>query len=131
MRQAPEPEAIPRRRALSLLGLAAMLGLAAPRVLLTATAADAQAIPPAFDQADKPLPGEAGRPRTPTEGEKPIPSVETATYRRRARHKPVQERRVYRRRRRSTPSAAPAAGETKPGQAPFLPSTPSTAPRRQ
>ncbi len=128
MSDTPEPEAIPRRRALSLLGLAGVLGLAAPRLLLTAATAETQGVPPAFDQADKPLPGEGGKARTPPEGDKPILSAETGTQRRRPRRKRVQQRRVHRRKRRGTPSEAPAAGEQKPYQGPFLPPAP-TAPR--
>jgi hypothetical protein len=115
MSEALEPEPVSRRRALSLLGLAGALGLAAPRILLTVSAAEAEAIPAAFDQADKPLPGEGGRARTSPEGDKPILSAETGTRRRRYRRKRVQERHEYRRKRRRKPSAPQQpASEDKP-----------------
>ena len=119
MSETLEPEQPSRRRALSLLGLVGAFGLAVPRILLMGSAAEAQsippAIPPAFDQVDKPLPGEGGRARTSPQGEKPILSEETVTRQRRLRRKRVQERRDYRRKRRSKPiDLKPPASEDKP-----------------
>lgn len=128
MSDALEPEAISRRSALSFLGLAGALGLAAPQLLLTASAAEAEAIPPVFAQADKPLPGESGRARTSPEGDKPIVGEETATRRRRHRRKRAQKRREHQRKQRGTPGETPPAGGNKPGRVPFLPPPISTAP---
>jgi hypothetical protein len=77
-------EVISRRRALSFLGLAGALGLAVPPTLLMLSDAEAQAIPPAFNQVDKPIPGE-----------------ETGTERRKPRRKRPQERPKYRHRHRN------------------------------
>src|SRR5690349_5147563 len=93
-------ELISRRRALVLLGLSGAVGLAVPSLL--PTAAEAQAIPPAFDQVDKPVPGEGGAAQTSPQLDKPIPSEQTGTKTRRHRRRPARERRVYRRGRRST-----------------------------
>jgi hypothetical protein len=117
MVEALEPEGIPRRRALSLLGLAGALGLAMPRILLTVSAAEAQAIPPAFDQVDKPIPGEGGTARTPPQPDKPIVGEDTGTRRRRFR-KRAQQRRASRQRRRIKPGETQQpAGEDKPKSA--------------
>jgi hypothetical protein len=113
MSEALEPEEIPRRRALSLLGLAGLLGLAAPRILLTVSVAEAQTIPPAFNQVDKPIPGEGGTARTPPQSDKPIVGEGTGT-RRRARRKRAQEQRANRRRRRKPREPEQPAAEDKP-----------------
>jgi hypothetical protein len=81
-----EREAISRRRALSLLGLTGALGFVAPPILLAAADAEAQAIPPAFAQVDKPIPGE-----------------ENATQRRVPRRKRATPRRQPRRKHRPAP----------------------------
>ena len=92
-----EREAISRRKALSLLGLTGALGLALPPILLSVSDAGAQAVPPAFNQVDKPIPGE-----------------ENAT-RRIARRKRVNERRQYRRKHRAPRPAVPEPpSENKP-----------------
>jgi hypothetical protein len=92
------PDVMSRRKALSLLGLAGAFGLAAPPIVLTVSDAAAQTIPPAFDQVDKPIPGE-----------------EDATQPRRPRRKRVDDRRQRRRKRRSAPRPAPPpASEDKP-----------------
>ena len=106
-----EPEQLSRRRALSLLGLAGALGLAVPRILLTVSAAEAQAIPPAFNQVDKPIPGEGGTARTPPQPDKPIVGEGTGTRRRRVRRKRPQERR---KRRSKALETQPPASEDKP-----------------
>lgn len=94
-----EREAISRRKALSLLGLAGALGLAVPpTIVLVVSDAEAQAVPPAFNQVDKPIPGE-----------------ENATQRRIPRRKRVSERRQYRRKHRAARPAVPEpASEDKP-----------------
>jgi hypothetical protein len=95
-----EREAMSRRKALSLLGLAGALGLAAPSILHAVSDAEAQAVPPAFNQVDKPIPGE-----------------ETATQRRTPRRKRVDERRQHRRKQRAARPAVPEpASEDKPKQ---------------
>jgi hypothetical protein len=110
-----EPEQLSRRRALSLLGLVGVLGVAVPRILLTVSAAEAQAVPPAFNQVDKPIPGEGGTARIPPQPDKPILGEGTGTRRRRVRRKRVQERRDYRRKRRSKPvEPQQPASEDKP-----------------
>jgi hypothetical protein len=115
MSDPPKPEPMSRRGVLSLLGLAGALGLAVPRNLLTVAHAAAQTIPPAFDQVDKPIPGEGGTARTAPQPDKPILAGETGPRRRRLRRKRVQERRAARYRRRSKPSAPPQpASEDKP-----------------
>jgi len=112
MTEALEPAGLSRRRVLWFLGLAGALGAAVPRLLLTASAAEAHTIPRAFNQVDKPLPGEANTARTPPQSDKPIHSGETAKRRRRLRRKRAQEARA---RRRSKPlEIAPPATETKP-----------------
>jgi hypothetical protein len=105
-----EPEQLSRRRALSLLGLMGALGVAVPRILLTGSDAEAQTIPPAFNQVDKPIPGEGSTARTPPQPDKPIVGEGTVTRKRRLRRKRVQERR----KRRSKPSEPQPAGEDKP-----------------
>ena len=85
MSETLEPEPLSRRRALSLLGLVGVFGLAVPRILLTVSAAEAQAVPPAFNQVDKPIPGEGGTARTPPQPDKPILGEGTVTRRRRIR----------------------------------------------
>ena len=93
-----EREAISRRKALSLLGLAGALGLAPPPILLAVSDAGAQAVPPAFNQVDKPIPGE-----------------ENATQRRIPRRKRVNERRQYRRKHRpARPAVLEPPSEDKP-----------------
>jgi hypothetical protein len=93
-----EREVLSRRKALSLLGLAGALGLAAPPVLLAVADAAAQTVPAAFNQVDKPIPGE-----------------ENATPRRIPRRKRVSERRQYRRKHRAPQPAVPGpASEDKP-----------------
>ena len=106
-------DAISRRRALSLLGLAGGLGLAVPPMLLTVSDAEAQAIPPAFNQVDKPLPGDKIG-TGPYQPDKPIPGDKAGTARR-PRRKRVVERRQYRRNRSSRPlELQPPASEGKP-----------------
>jgi hypothetical protein len=83
--------------------------------LLTVSAAEAQTIPPAFNQVDKPIPGEGGTARTPPQPDKPIVSGETGTRRRRRRKRP-QEQRASRRRRSTPPEAERPASEDKPKQ---------------
>ena len=115
MSEALEPEGISRRRALALVGAAGALGLAAPGIVLTPPAAVAQAIPLAFNQEDKPLPGERGRARTSPQPDKPILGEEPAARRRRLRRKRVQQRLDQRARRRSKPRGAEQpADENKP-----------------
>lgn len=109
-----EPEQLSRRRALSLLGLAGALGLAAPRILLTVSAAEAQAVPPAFNQVDKPIPGEGGTARTPPQPDKPILGEGAGTRRRRLRRKRAQEQRAHRRRRSKPSEPQQPASEDKP-----------------
>src|ERR1051326_2179531 len=75
-----EPEAIARRRVLSLLGLFGVMGLVAPSMSPTVSAAEASAIPRAYDQVDKPLPGEGGAPRTSPQLDKPIPADRSEEY---------------------------------------------------
>jgi hypothetical protein len=96
-----EPEAIARRRVLSLLGLFGVMGLVAPSMWPTVSAAEASAIPRAYDQVDKPLPGEGGAPRTSPQLDKPIPADGTGTRMRPYRRKQVRQRRAHRRVRRS------------------------------
>ncbi len=103
MSDPPKPEPISRRGVLSLLGLAGALGLAVPRILLTISAAEAQTIPAAFDQVDKPIPGEGGTARTQPQPDKPILADETGPRRRRLRRRRVQERRAARYKRRIKP----------------------------
>jgi hypothetical protein len=111
MTEALGPAGMSRRRALSLLASGGALGLAAPRLLLTVSAAEAQTIPSAYNQVDKPLPGEGNTARIPPQTDKPIVSGETGARRRRLRRKRVQDRR----KRRSKPSAPPRApSEAKP-----------------
>ncbi len=106
MSEALGPEAISRRRALRL-GLAGVLGLMVPGVPPLVSAAEAEAVPPAFDQVDKPIPGESGTPRTAPQGEKPIVGEGTGTRRRRYRRK--------RPRHRTKPASTPQpASENKP-----------------
>jgi hypothetical protein len=107
-----EPEAISRRSVLSLLGLSGALGLAAPSLLLTVSAAEARAIPPAFNQADKPLPGEGGAARTSPQLDKPIPAGEAGTRTRGPRRKRLRERRKRRSEQRG--SRQPGSPEYKP-----------------
>jgi hypothetical protein len=115
MSDAPKPELMSRRRVLSLLGSAGALGLAVPRFVLAASAAEARTIPPAFNQVDKPIPGERSTARTPPQPDKPILGEQTVTRRRRLRRKRAQEQRANRARRRSKPAGAqPPAGEDKP-----------------
>jgi hypothetical protein len=115
MSDAPKPEPMSRRRVLSLLGLAGALGLAVPRNPLTVATAEAHTIPAAFDQADKPIPGERGTARTPPQPDKPILGEDSGTHRRRLRRKRVQQRRANRSRRRTKPSAPEQpASEDKP-----------------
>jgi hypothetical protein len=110
-----EPEQLSRRRALSLLGLVGVVGVAVPRILLTVSAAEARAVPPAFNQVDKPIPGEGGTARTPPQPDKPITGEGTGTRRRRIRRQRVQERRANRSRRRSKPpETQQPASEDKP-----------------
>jgi len=101
-------EGISRRQALSLLGLAGALGLATPPMLLTASDAEAQTVPPAFNQVDKPIPGVKNPPqREPLD--KPIPP-NTGTRRRHRRKRPVARRKP-----RSQPvTTQPPASEDKP-----------------
>jgi hypothetical protein len=108
-----EPEQLSRRRALSLLGLVGVVGVAVPRILLTVSAAEARAVPPAFNQVDKPIPGEGGTARTPPQSDKPIVGEGTGT-RRRARRKRAQEQRANRRRRRKPREPEQPAAEDKP-----------------
>ena len=103
------PAGMSRRRALSLLVSGGACGLAAPGLLLTVPAAEAQTIPNAFNQVDKPVPGEGNTARTRPQPEKPILSGDTGARRRRHRRKRVQDRR----KRRSKPSAPPPS-EAKP-----------------
>ncbi len=105
MSDALEPEAMPRRRALSLLGLGAALGLAAPRLMLTASAAAPGST--AFAQDDKPLPGEGDRARISPQPDKPIADDDARARRRRLRRKRAQQRRLARRKQHGTPSAEP------------------------
>jgi hypothetical protein len=105
-------EGISRRQALSLLGRAGALGLAAPPMLLTASDAGAETVPPAFNQVDKPIPGEKNPPQREPQ-DKPIPG-NTGTRRRFRRKRPVA-RGDYRHKRRSQPvQAQPPASEDKP-----------------
>ena len=90
MTEQREREAISRRKALSLLGLVGALGLAVPPVVLAVSDAEARAVPWAFNQVDKPIPGE-----------------ENATQRRIPRRKRVSERRQYRRKHRAARPAVP------------------------
>ena len=85
-----EREAISRRKALSLLGLAGALGLALPPIVLGVSDAEAQAVPATFNQVDKPIPGE-----------------ENAAQRRIPRRKRVYERRQHRRKQRAARPAVP------------------------
>jgi hypothetical protein len=111
----PKPEPMSRRGVLSLLGLAGVFGLAVPPNLLNVAPAEAQTIPSAFDQVDKPIPGEGGTARTPPQPDKPILANETGPRRRRLRRKRVQERRATRYRRRIKRRAPqPPASEDKP-----------------
>ena len=89
-------EVITRRGALSLVGLAGVLGLATPAVLL--------AVSDAAAQADKPLPGEGGVARTAPQPEKPIPPASGPTWQQPRRTRPRQTRqyRLPRRRRQQT-----------------------------
>jgi hypothetical protein len=79
---------ISRRRALSLLGVAAAFGLAVPPALLTVSDAEAQTSPPANPPANPPAPS--------TEGVKPVPEETRRTRRKKRRY----ERRKYRYERR-------------------------------
>src|SRR5215467_13579409 len=93
-------EGISRRQALSFLGLAGALGLATPPMLLTASDVEAQTVPPAFNQVDKPIPGVKDPPqREPLD--KPILG-NTGTRRKYHRKRPVA-RRDHRRKRRNRP----------------------------
>jgi hypothetical protein len=114
MTEAPEPAGLSRRRALSLFGLGGALGLAVPRLLLTGSAAEAQTIPPAFNQVDKPIPGEGNTARTPPQPDKPILSGDTGTRQRRLRRKRQQQQRA--KRRSKPPAAQQPASEDKPKQ---------------
>jgi hypothetical protein len=102
-----EPEAMARRRVLSLLGLFGALGLAAPSIWPTFSAAKAPAVPHAYDQVDKPVPGEGGGARTAPQLDKPIPAEGTGTRTHRVRRKQVRDRRAGRRKRRSTQPTQP------------------------
>lgn len=95
----PKHKVISRRTVLSLLGLSGALGLAAPSIVLTVPA-EAQAIPPAFNQVDKPLPGEGGGARTSPQLEKPIPADEVGPKIRKPRRKRPRDRRSYGHKRR-------------------------------
>jgi hypothetical protein len=90
MSEEPEGGLISRRKALSMLGLTGALGLVAPRILLAASEAEAQAVPSAFAQVDKPIPGE-----------------ENVTQRRLPRRKRVNARRQNRHKRRPAPRPQP------------------------
>ncbi len=103
MGEAFRPEAMSRRRALALLGLAGASCVALPQGLLTASAAEAQTVLRAFDQVDKPIPGERGPPRSEGDDEKPIPADEAVTKRRRPRRK-RQYHRKPRHKRRALPA---------------------------
>jgi hypothetical protein len=105
MSDALEREAMPRRRALSLLGLAAAAGLAAPRLVLTASAAAPGST--GFAQDDKPLPGEGDRARISPQQDKPIADEEARARRLRLRRKRAQQRRLARRKQRSKSSSEP------------------------
>src|SRR5690242_1601893 len=113
MNEELESEGISRRSALSLLGLAGTFGLATPSMLLTAPDAKAQAIPPAFNQVDKPIPGVKNPPqREPLD--KPIPG-DSGTWRRPRRKRAVARRDSrHKRRRRQPPVSQPPAGAEKP-----------------
>jgi hypothetical protein len=92
-----EREAISRRKALSLLGLAGAVGLAVPPIVLAVSDAEAQAVPPAFNQVDKPIPGE-----------------ENVTPRRIPRRKQVPQRRLHHRKPRAARPAAPPPQQPQP-----------------
>jgi hypothetical protein len=84
-----ERETISRRKALSLLGLASALGLAAPAILVAVSEAEAQ--------VDKPIPGE-----------------ENVTPRRSPRRQRARERRQARRKHHVTPRAQPPQQQPQP-----------------
>jgi hypothetical protein len=107
---ARKPEVISRRSLLSLLGLSGALGLAVHSPSLAVSAAEAQAIPPAFDQVDKPLPGEGGAARTSPQLDKPIPADEIGPNTRRLRRNRLRERRPYGHKRRSEHRESRQAG---------------------
>jgi len=106
--EALDRKAVSRRGALSLLGLAGALGLAVPRILLTVS--EAQAMPSAFAQAEKPIPGEGGARPAASHGEKPLPGEGTGTKRRKRRRRRPQDRRP----RRITPRLQEPPSESKP-----------------
>ncbi len=116
MSEAFRPEAMSRRRALALFGLASASCVALPPILLTVAAAQAQTVPPAFDQVDKPIPGERGTPRSEGDDEKPIPGDEGGPKKWRPRRKRDVERRTHRRKLRRKPRQVqpPATSAEKP-----------------
>ena len=112
MTDQPEFAMISRRRAFSLVGLAGAFALTAPTILLRVSAAEPRTIPPAFDQVDKPLPGEGGAARTSPQVDKPIPADQTSTRRRRYRRKQRASHHKNRGERRVPPQ--PRSPEDKP-----------------
>src|SRR5262249_62409499 len=95
----PKHKVVSRGTVLSLFGLSAAWVPAAPRFVWTAPA-EAQAIPPAFNQVDKPLPGEGGGARPSPQLEKPIPADEVGPKIRKPRRKRPRDRRSYGHKRR-------------------------------